>query len=246
MTNPTPHSAPDAAELLRAAQKVPHARVTKLKHNGRRYWIKRAEVTPLRFRLQKGNGAVAFRREVARLKAFAAKGVPVPPILTETPDMIVLADVGKPLTRLARRAPADEFQHVLSLAAVALAQLHAMGVSHGRPRLRDICWNRAEIRFVDLEAGARLTASRLRQARDLLVFLHSIFQNDPDISACADGALAAYGGADHGQIVPLARRIARWLRPVAFLVTPLIRRDRMRGKSNSELVAFADLLDFLS
>ncbi|MGY6703199.1 hypothetical protein [Roseinatronobacter sp.] len=246
MTNPAPHSAPDADELLRAAQQVPHARVAKLKHNGRRYWIKRVEVTPLRFRLQKGNGAVAFRREVARLKAFAAKGVPVPPILAETPDMIVLADVGKPLTRLARRASADEFQHVLSLAAVALAQLHAMGVSHGRPRLRDICWNRAEIRFVDLEAGARLRASRLRQARDLLVFLHSIFQNDPDISAYADSALAAYAGADHGGIVPLARRIARWSRPVAFLAAPLIRGDRRRGKSNSEFVAFADLLHFLS
>lgn len=246
MINPAPHSTPDAAELLRAAQNMPHARVIKLKYKGRRYWIKRAEVTPLRFRLQKGNGAVAFRREVARLKAFAAKGVPVPPILAQTPDMIVLADVGKPLTRLARRADADEFQHVLSLAAVALAHLHAAGLSHGRPRLRDICWNRAEIRFVDLEAGARLTASRLRRARDLVVFLHSILQNDTDISAFAHGALAAYTSADTGRIVPLARKIARWLRPVVFLAAPLIHRDRKRGKLNSEFVAFADVLDFLS
>lgn len=153
MTNPAPHSAPDAAELLRLAQQMPHARIAKLKHNGRRYWIKRAEVTPLRFRLQKGNGAVAFRREVARLKAFAAKGLPVPPILAETPDMIVLAHAGKPLTRLARRGTDDEIRHVLSLAAEALAQLHKAGLSHGRPRLRDICWNKAEIRFLDLEAG---------------------------------------------------------------------------------------------
>lgn len=246
MTNPATHSAPDAAELLRLAQQMPHARIAKLKHNGRRYWIKRAEVTPLRFRLQKGNGAVAFRREVARLKAFAAKGVPVPPILAETPDMIVLGHAGKPLTRLARRGTDDEIRHVLSLAAEALAQLHKAGLSHGRPRLRDICWNKAEIRFLDLEAGARLQASRVRQARDLLVLLHSIFQNDTDISAYAHSALAAYGRADHGRIVPLARRMARWLRPVAFLVAPLIRRDRMRDKPNSEFVAFADLLDFLS
>ncbi|MDD7972377.1 hypothetical protein [Roseinatronobacter alkalisoli] len=246
MVNPTPDSAPDAARLLRAARELPHQRVAAIELDGRRYWIKRPEAAPLRLRLQKGNGAAAFQREMARLTAFAERGAPVPAIMAQSPDMVILADAGLPLSHLAQHGPAEDMVFLLAQAARALAGLHAAGLAHGRPRLRDICWDGADIRFLDLEAGARLDAPRWRRARDLLIFLHSIFQHDTDMSALAGGALAAYGDADHAQVAPLARKMARGLAVVAFLVAPLIRRDRKRGKKNSEFVALADLLNFLS
>ncbi|MBR3371941.1 MAG: hypothetical protein IKG52_15065 [Rhodobacteraceae bacterium] len=246
MNSRAPHNAPDAALLLAQARSLPRLRVIAFEHDGKRYWVKRPEVPPLRLRLQKGNGQQAFHRELARLNAFAAKGAPVPPVLAQAPDLMVLADVGIPLTHLAYGENADGMQVLLSHAARALTQLHACNLAHGRPRLRDICWDGAQIRFVDLEAGARLDAPRWRRARDLLVFLHSIWQNDPDISVAAPAALAAYAAADSAQIVPLARRIARRLRLVGYLVAPLVWRDRKRNKTNSEFVAFAQLLDFLA
>ncbi|MGP9791932.1 hypothetical protein [Roseinatronobacter sp. NSM] len=246
MTTPAPHDAPDAALLLAQARSLPQLRVIAFEHDAKRYWVKRPEKPPLRLRLQKGNGQRAFQRELARLNAFAAKGAPVPPVLAQAPDIMVLADAGTPLTHLAYGETADSMQVLLSHAATALAQMHARALAHGRPRLRDICWDGAQIQFVDLEAGARLNAPRWRRARDLLVFLHSIWQNDPDISAAAPAALAAYTAADSAQIVPLARRMARHLRLVGYLATPLVRRDRKRNKTNSEFVAFAQLLDFLA
>lgn len=236
---------PDAATLLDKARALPPRRVQSMSVDGADYWVKRPEKLGLRLRLQKGDSAHAFRAELAQIKRFAALGAPVPRILAEAPGVVVLEDVGLPLSYwLAQTSEADH-KPALTRAAQALAQLHSSGLSHGRPRLRDICWDGVRISFLDLEAGARVKAPRWRRARDLLVFLHSLFQSGQPVSGLLPDIITSYQQADQAGILPLARRLARQARPLRAVIAPVLRRDQRRQKSNSEFVAFAALLDAL-
>lgn len=216
----------------------PGSRVFVFDVDGRRYWAKRPEPVGWFRRMQKGDADRSFRREVALLHAFREKGAPVAPIAARIDDAIVMPDMGPALSGLPEVMGKAEFARVLDAAAAALARLHAAGMAHGRPRLRDICWQDPQICFIDLEAGAALNAPRWRQARDLLLLLHSVHQSRHGIGDLASGVLHAYERDDTAEIVPLAKRIARGLRPLAVLVRPLARRHLARGKTNSEVVAF--------
>lgn len=243
MSAALPTAPPSAALLLEQARALPQKRVQPLEVAGRRYWVKRPEKLGLRLRVQKGDSARAFRAELAQIRRFAALGAPVPRILAEAPGLVVLEDVGRPVSFLLARCPEAESRAVLQQAARALAGLHAKGLAHGRPRLRDICWDGARISFVDLEAGARVKAPRWRCARDLLIFLHSLLQSGQDVAALLPEVIASYEQADDAGILPLARHLARRLRALRLLVGPVVRRDRRRHKHRSEFIAFAALLD---
>lgn len=117
--------------------------------------------------------------------------------------------------------PADDFRRVLENAAIALAGLHAAGLAHGRPRLRDICWTGTEICFLDLEAGAQLNAPRWRQALDVLLMVHSIFHNAPPLGQHVLALLQAYDQAGQSEVTALAKRMARRLAPLAFSCSTL-------------------------
>jgi len=176
------------------------------------------------------------------LKQFRAKGAAVVPIVAEAPDLIILPDMGPTLSTLAGTLDAPDFAEVLQGAAAALHDLHAAGFAHGRPQLRDICWNNSEICFLDLEAGAQVNAPRWRQALDVLLFVHSIFQNRYPIDHHVPEALAAYARLDQKGILPTAQRLARRLSFLRFLAAPIAARDRRRGKANSEAGALIALL----
>ncbi|MCC5993358.1 MAG: hypothetical protein JJT99_12650 [Rhodobacteraceae bacterium] len=236
---------PSAALLLEQARALPQKRVQSMEVAGRRYWIKRPEKLGLRLRVQKGDSARAFRAEIAQIRRFAALGAPVPRILAESPGLVVLEDVGLPLSFFLARRPEAERRPALMHGAKALAGLHAKGLVHGRPRLRDICWDGARISFVDLEAGAGVNAPRWRRARDLLIFLHSLHQSGQDVSQDFDAVIRSYAQADTAGILPLAKRLTRRARPLRVLLAPLVWRDRRRLKHHSEFTAFAALLDAL-
>lgn len=237
---------PGATALLAQAHALPAARIGQFMVEGQRYWVKRPEILPWRLRLQKGNAQRVFHRETTRLKEFAALGAPVARIVAEDETLIVLQDMGEALSgRLHRLAPAAQHDLICQVAR-ALAALHDMGLSHGRPRLRDICWDEERISFLDLEAGARQRAARWRQALDLIILLHSLFQSYHDLASLAPVARDAYGAADNRQVLPLAQRLARHARILQPLLWPFLHRDRKRGKKNSEIIAAVETLDLLS
>lgn len=62
--------------------------------DGRRRWLKRVEVLPLRFRLQKGDPRKALAAEVDGLTALAARGLPVAPVIAAGPGCLGAADLG--------------------------------------------------------------------------------------------------------------------------------------------------------
>jgi tRNA A-37 threonylcarbamoyl transferase component Bud32 len=240
------HITPNPSDLLQACYMQPQERIGSFMLGGRRYWAKRPETLSLLLRLQKGDARVSFQREIALMRAFAGRGAPVVPILAQADDLVVMPDMGRSLFDLAHTQPVDQLGPILQHAAKALAMMHAKGLAHGRPSLRDIVWTGSDICFLDLEAGARLNASPLRRARDLLLLVLSVYQHRAGLGAHVPALLAAYAQADQAAILPVARRLARVLTPLRWLAAPVAARDLRRGKPTSEALAIAPTLRALT
>ncbi|MFN4057054.1 MAG: hypothetical protein ACK4HW_02585 [Roseinatronobacter sp.] len=234
---------PDKDILLQHAHDHSGRRIAFFDLKDRRYWLKRPERLGWVRRLQKGNSRTAFRREIALLRAFERRGAPVVPILAEEPDLIVLPDMGPALNVHAMTQPLEAFVEVLEQAARALAELHSKGMTHGRPRLKDICWNGRAICFLDLEAGARTTSTPMSRAVDLLIFTHSITYENARLNEYLPAILRAYhnvAGPEALQHACTRVRKWRWFRPL-FAFPAMI--DRLRGKKKSEAIAALNVLD---
>lgn len=234
MTHTT--DAPSRADLLHAARSLPKRRLVRLMFEDRVYFVKMAEQhASLRWRLQKGDPKAAFERERTLLSGFRARGGAVPEIAAEDDQRIILADHGRTLDRII--AEGGEREAVLKAAGKALADLHAKGLAHGRPSLRDLCWDGHSITFLDLEAGARLRSQPHHQARDLFLLVHSAITSAADAHQAGTAILTAY--RLHGDpavwraTCTLARRLG-WLEAIA---SPVIWWHTRRRKHRSEFIA---------
>jgi tRNA A-37 threonylcarbamoyl transferase component Bud32 len=221
MSPPTSDATPDETlfHVLRARAKAPESkRITALVHRGRRYWIKRIETLPLRWRLQKGNPARRFAHERAVLREMASRGAPVPPILAEGRDWFALPDCGASLETLVRRHDHPDRLRAVEHAGMALAGLHGMGLKHGRPHPRDLCWDGTAIRFIDFERGSARPASRRARALDIVIMTHALYAMDLHDHAAVDAFCAGYRRGDSDRLwqrtEALCRRL-RWLEPLS-------------------------------
>ena len=223
-------------KLLQMACSVPAKRLTKLSFDGADYYVKTPERhRNFRMRLQKGNPAAAFRRETLLLDAFLARGAPVPEIVARDDNHIILADQGLPVHQLQCEGRADAT--VLAKVGAALAELHSKGLTHGRPSLRDICWDGVRITFLDLEAGARLQAGPKQKARDLILLLNSAMVVDTSAPKVATLLLEAYLAHADRSVWCATWSLAHRLWWLDVLATPFARRDQRRGKLRSEFRA---------
>lgn len=214
----------------------PSERVGLREHGGKRYFVKTPEIKmQWLMRVLKGNPHRAFLREVNLLRSFAQRGAPVAHILAQNETHVLLADHGESLRALAGQGRATN--EVFAAAGRALAELHALGLAHGRPVQRDICWDGGRITFIDLEAGARLDARPRDKARDLFVLLHSIMRFDE--TAQARAVIDGYRSADTSDIWQETRRRSRRLWWLEWLVAPVIALHLRQGKTQSEFVALA-------
>jgi tRNA A-37 threonylcarbamoyl transferase component Bud32 len=226
----SPLPPPSAEALLAAARSVPDQRLARIELSGKAFFVKRPEShSSVRWRLQKGDPKRAFAREVGLIRAFAAKGAAVPDILAEEAECVILADHGPNLADLLGSGRADVA--LLHAAGVELARLHGLGLTHGRPSLRDICWDGARLTFLDLEAGAKLTATPRDQARDLYLLLHSAFVQDQPGMDAAPIVLAGYRSAAPLPQWQAARRLARQLWWLEMLAAPGKWLRQWRGKT---------------
>jgi tRNA A-37 threonylcarbamoyl transferase component Bud32 len=191
-------------------------RVRMLETPAGRLWLKRVEHLPLRWRLQKGNGRRSFEKDREGLHVLGGAGLPVAPIVAEGPDYFVTPDLGVTLRTLMSDACAsDDHSAAFRAAGRALAALHAQGFSHGRPAVRDLCWDGAEVRFIDMERFSPRHQSPRHFAADIFVFVHSVFAAGGG-EADLENALTAYrnAGGPLQASITLARRL-RWIGPVA-------------------------------
>ncbi|MGY6695360.1 MAG: lipopolysaccharide kinase InaA family protein [Roseinatronobacter sp.] len=235
MTNPEHDYSAEA--LLAVARTLPNRRLSRVTVGDRVYYVKMAEAhRGMRWRLQKGNPQASFERETALLQAFAARGASVPFILAQDAQRIVLGDHGAPVHQIL--ANTMDCHTVLQATGKALANLHALGLAHGRPSLRDLCWDGTKITFLDLEAGASLSATPKQKARDLFLLLHSAMTWCPTSSEPASKIVQAYH--EHGETAVRHHlsRLARRFYWLDILASPVIWRDVRRGKKRSEFLAF--------
>jgi tRNA A-37 threonylcarbamoyl transferase component Bud32 len=137
--------------------------------------------------------------------------------------------------------PTDDNTAAFKAGALALAKLHLAGHRHGRPAIRDICWDGNAARFIDLERFTPGKASLNARSVDLIIFVHSLFADalKPQTGQATrdrDAALETYRRAAP-EIWARAGRIARWV----SLLGPL---SRLAG-SGREMRAIAPSLAYL-
>lgn len=222
VTSPLPEGL--ALELPRLLRQ-PGGRVQRLTWGGRAFWLKRPEARrkSLRWRLQKGDPLAAFGRERAGLAAARDLGAPVPRLLAAGPDYLVLEDAGPTLAALlAEGAPAAG--PAVTEAAAALGRLHARGLAHGRPYLRDLCWDGARVTMIDLESFRPRNGAG-RQGRDAVLFFASLL-SAPGGAALFPPALAAWRTEAPAAAQRAARRWVAVLRALVPLARPLLRLRR--------------------
>jgi hypothetical protein len=197
--------------------------------DGQRYWVKRAEQLSRRWRLQKGDPARAFARERAAMAALAGRGLPVAAPVAEGPGYIALPDFGPPLTALPGPAGSPERLTAFAAGGAALAALHAAGIAHGRPNIRDICWSGQQATLIDLERCDPAQGGRRAMRDDLFLLLHSavaaLGADAPEIGALIAGYRAAAPAGPWRDAARRARRLA-WFAPLWRLATRL---DTRRG-----------------
>ncbi len=176
-------------------------RVRMLETPAGRLWLKRVEHLSLRWRLQKGSGRRSFEKDREGLHVLGDAGLPVAPILAEGPDYFVTPDLGVTLRALmSDTGSSDDRNAAFRAAGQALASLHAQGFSHGRPAVRDLCWDGTSVRFIDMEKFSPRHHSPRHFAADMLIFVHSVFAaggGQQDL----ENALTAYRNAGgHGKL----------------------------------------------
>jgi len=236
-------TAPLRQALDRALQSAPE-RVRRVSAGGQAVWLKQAERLSLRWRLQKGDPRCGLEAERAGLRVLGELGLPVARLVAEGPGYLATAEAGVALADILADPAQGGARRLagFSAAGAALAALHRAGVAHGRPALRDICWDGAQARFIDLERYRSGPAKPRRMARDLLILLHSVLVIRPEPGPELASVLAGWqSGAPEGlwpEVVRQAARLAR-LRGVARLV-------RHWRPESRELAAGLALLDWLA
>ncbi|MDR5651561.1 lipopolysaccharide kinase InaA family protein [Ruixingdingia sedimenti] len=235
----------DLAETVSGALGQPPRRVMALTlADGRRFWLKRVEHLRLRLRLQKGDPARAFEAERAGLHLLAARGLPVAEIVLEGPDHIVLADAGPTLAQLAAEPGRDDAATAFAAAGRALARLHRAGLAHGRPAVRDICWDGHTARFIDLERFSPRRRGGFWQGVDLLCLVQSAHARWPDDPRWLNATLAAYAAEAPPGALAAAARLSRRLAPLgtlARLLRPLRPESRELNAVSPTLARLAAL-----
>ena len=212
---------------------------------GRPGWLKRIEDVDLRRRLLKGEPRQLFEAERQAYKSVAESLLPFPSIIEEGADHFVIADAGPTVKSILQtEGPTSErFREAVCHAGEALARLHSAGVSHGRPALRDICWQDGRLEMIDLE---RVSFDRGKRAMalDLAILVQGWFARrggGTDDAALLDAALGAYRPLAPEGVWPAFLRLGR----AAQLLRPLLALARGLRPGSKEIRAGLWTLDYL-
>ena len=219
-------SDPDLDAAVQAALAEPSRRVRALMlPDGRRFWLKRVERLTGRLRVQKGDPAKAFAAEREGLRALGSAGLPVAGVVAEGSDWVLMPDAGPVLPEVVSdpgRALAEKLR-AFAEAGRALGRLHWAGMAHGRPAVRDVCWDGEAARFIDLERFRRAKRAGFWQAADVVMFAQTAFTAWPEDGRWLEAALEAYGVSAPEGAMAAVRRLARGLAPVGWLAAGLSR-----------------------
>ena len=161
-------------------------RILAFDFQGKIYWLKQAEQLCGVMRILKGNANKSLNREVCALCKMSNCDAPVPKVLfsqkfdpiTRRQGFVVLEDSGLTIKQwlMELNIGDEKRKQILIDSSKALAGLHKMNLTHGRPALRDICWREGCITFIDFESKVGNSTLVNRKVRDLLLYIHSLFR----------------------------------------------------------------------
>jgi tRNA A-37 threonylcarbamoyl transferase component Bud32 len=160
-------------------------------------------------------GVAGAEAELAAMRRFREAGARVPDILWVDGARFAMTDIGVTLRDAERRAEsAGEIAAAVERVAHELARLHAGGLVHGRPILRNLTWDGDAVGFLDFEENPSLVMrSDAAQARDVLLFLSSVGRRNGD--AVVRNAFAAYAALMQPAVRRELSRVALIGRPLA-------------------------------
>lgn len=218
-------------ELIESALEKPLSRTIRLRAPEGVYWLKQKEPFNFFRCLQKGNPERAFERERIAYHVLGNIGLPIPPLAGEGENWFVVPDTGPTLSQMLWDGEGTQDERITAFKAAgsALAQWHTAGFSHGRPAIRDICWDGERTTFIDLENYRNRFNKRSGHARDLIIFVHSGLTIGGGPNAETDHAIQSYRDADQKGVWQEARRLCKRLRIVNFLTRKI--QQRPDGKS---------------
>lgn len=234
---------PTLARELAAALARNGARVELIETEADRAWLKRVEVLAGVLRLQKGDPRRALDAERRGLRLLGERGLPVVPLLAEGPDWLLTGDCGPTAEALLRAEtlPAVSVARLMAAVGSALGALHQAGVAHGRPVLRDVCWDGRRALFIDLERYRDGRAGPWRQALDMAILVQSWFARYPADPAGFDVAAAAWAPLAG----PAALQRAVWLGWVLGWIGPLAKLLARARPGSRETAALPLTLGYL-
>ena len=242
------------AELASAALPQMRARTMKLEWQGRDIWLKKsvppkatgwtklqrffASIAPLPILRPTANpgGAEGLRIEVWRSGEFRRAGFIVPEILAQGDQWIAMSDLGDMVERkLSRDTTFDDAARyaLISRCAVALAEMHKAGLSHGRGKLNDfVLTPDNKIGFIDFEEDVDGSGIPLadRQAREIFLFSCSAARFGKD--AVEHGFLAYRVAYNDPAVTKSLKRFLHLLWPVVTLLgffRPFLKGDAARA-----------------
>ncbi|WP_299355078.1 hypothetical protein [uncultured Shimia sp.] len=210
-------------------------RIGQVEVDGRVGWRKEPETLSLSLRLRKGDPAKGFEREKATYIALQGKGLPIPELLDSGDGFFVIADAGTNLNRVRMHTidTPEVFHRALSDGATALARLHSAGYCHGRPALRDICWEDGCITFIDLDRTRPGTEDGRCYGLDILIFFFNTIAQTGGVGPEVLAAREAYRAADTTGNWQHAVARAKRLRPLAALLSPLSKKFKKKREFRS-------------
>lgn len=183
-------------------------------------------------------------REKRRMIEFEEKGFPVPEIIYSSKTAIVLADVGATVQRILGRElatrPVDHDALLIDCAA-AIGDLHASGLCHGRPHVRDFFLRDGRIGFMDFEEEPQVVMPiETAQARDIWLLFLPLTMLAQNGTVTLDSAYHAWTSRAPKAAIAELRRLVR----VLGLFLPLARLIG-RVQMGSDLRRFIVATDYL-
>lgn len=210
---------------------VTKLRVSRIEYDGLTIWVKKQEDLSLRMRLQKGDARRAFLAERAAIHRLQQAGVPVPAIISEGPDYLAIADCGPPLKHLLLGSLGNTVGHSQAFEAAGeqLALMHAKHLSHGRPSIKDICWQNQRITFLDFERFHNKRNTPKGHMQDLVMMVFSTYAVTGQDCLEVEALIKGYRANDPADIWQAAVQWCGKMRWVDYLTKPV--QWRKAGKA---------------
>lgn len=205
-------------------------------------------------RTPSGKGGDTLLRQAEQAETLRRSGFHTPETIFVNRSFFITADAGITLDKMLQRLAKDsassteieKFRAIVAAATDEIARLHAAGLAHGRPKMRDIAWmqndaGEARIVLIDLEERPWETMSMSdAQARDIVLWLVDLCSHDltREMAHQAGEKLCAAASAD---VLASLKKVVRATSPFTPLATRLLSTRQGSREIRGGLAAHAIL-----